>query len=145
MKVLIAVDNTVDSENTIRAVIDGIRHEETEVVVLHVLQPVEPSAPPEMAQGYAPELEDAKQAARAFVERVADKLRKNGFALQTEVRIGDVTQTILNRAAEWQADLIIVGSHGQRSIRDFLLGNVAESIARRASCSVAIVRPSASR
>ena len=94
-----------------------------------------------MAQGYAPELEDEKPPARALVEEIAAELRSAGFVAQTGVRIGDVTDTILDRAVEWRADLIAVGSHGQRSIHDFLLGSVAESVARRAGCSVAIIRP----
>jgi nucleotide-binding universal stress UspA family protein len=81
-----------------------------------------------MAQGYAPELGGQKQPARALVERIAAELRRAGFTTQSEVLIGDVTKTILDRAAEWRADLITVGSHGQRSIRDFLLGSVAESV-----------------
>jgi len=141
MRVLMAVDDSSFSENVIRAVEGGIRHEHTEILVLHVLQPVEPVPPPEMAQGYAPELEGQKQPARTLVERIAAELRRVGFTTQTEVLIGDVTKTILDRAAEWHADLITVGSHGERSIRDFLLGSVAESVARRAGCSVAVVRP----
>jgi universal stress protein A len=141
MRVLMAVDDSSFSENVIRAVEGGIRHEHTEILVLHVLQPVEPVPPPEMAQGYAPELEGQKQPARTLVERIAAELRRVGFTTQTEVLIGDVTKTILDRAAEWHADLITIGSHGQRSIRDFLLGSVAESVARRAGCSVAVVRP----
>ena len=77
-----------------------------------------------------------------FVEDLlrAAELRRAGFAAQTGVRIGDATDTILGQATEWGADLIAVGSHGQRSIHDFLLGSVAESVARRAGCSVAIIR-----
>jgi universal stress protein A len=141
MKVLIGIDDSKFSENVIQAVVNQFRPENTEVLVLHVLQPVEPVPPPEMSQDYAPELEGQKQPARALVERTAGELRRAGFTAQTEVLIGDVTETILDRAAQWRADLITVGSHGQRSIREFLLGSVAESVARRAGCSVAIVRP----
>ena len=140
MRVLLAVDDSGFAEDLVRAVVVGIRHENTEVLVLHVLQPVDTVPPPEMAQGYAPELEDEKQPARALVERIADELRGAGFAAQTGVRIGDAASTILGQATEWGADLIAVGSHGQRSIHDFLLGSVAESVARRAGCSVAIIR-----
>ena len=143
MRVLMAVDASAFAENVLRAVETGIRYENSEVLVLHVLQPVEPVPPPEMAQDYAPELEGQKQPARALVERTAGELRRVGFKAQTEVLIGDVTDTILDRAAQWRADLITVGSHGQRSILDFLLGSVAESVARRAGCSVAVVRPPA--
>jgi universal stress protein A len=98
-----------------------------------------------MAQGYAPELEDEKQPARALVEQIAAELSRAGFTAKTEVRIGDVTETVLERAAGWHADLITVGSHGQKSIHNFLLGSVAESVARRAGCSVAIVRTAPSK
>ena len=145
MRVLVAVDDSGFAEDLLRAVVAGIRHENTEVLVLHVLQPVETVPPPEMAQGYAPELEDERQPARALVERIATELSRAGFTAKTEVRIGDVTETVLERAAEWHADLITVGSHGQKRIHNFLLGSVAESVARRAGCSVAIVRTAPSK
>jgi len=145
MRVLVAVDDSGFAEDLLRAVVAGIRHENTEVMVLHVLQPVDTVPPPEMAQGYAPELEDEKQPARALVERIATELSRAGFTAKTEVRIGDVTETVLERAAGWHADLITVGSHGQKSIHNFLLGSVAESVARRAGCSVAIVRTAPSK
>jgi universal stress protein A len=145
MRVLVAVDDSGFAEDLLRAVVVGIRHENTEVLVLHVLQPVDTVPPPEMAQGYAPELEDEKQPARALVERIAAELSRAGFTAKTEVRIGDVRETVLERAAGWHADLIIVGSHGQKSIHNFLLGSVAESVARRAGCSVAIVRTATSK
>ena len=109
MRVLVAVDDSGFAENLLRAVAVGIRHENTEVLVLHVLQPVDNLPPPEMAQGYAPELESEKQPAHAFVERIAVELRRTGFAVQTGVRIGDVANTILDNAAEWRADLIQPG------------------------------------
>ena len=140
MRVLMAVDDSGFAECVLRAVVAGIRHENTDVFVLNVLQPVDTLPPPEMAQGFAPELEEEMQPARAFVERIAAELHITGFAVQTAVKIGDVANTILDQAAEWRADLIAVGSHGQRSIHDFLLGSVAESVARRAGCSVTIVR-----
>jgi len=63
---------------------------------------------------------------------------------ETDVRIGDV-KTHSRQSSRMACDLIAVGSHGQRSIHDFLLGSVAESVARRAKCSVAIVRKAVSK
>jgi len=65
-----AVDDSGFAEDLLRAVVVGIRHEILEILVLHVLQPVDNCASPEMAQGYAPELEDEKKPARALVERM---------------------------------------------------------------------------
>jgi len=47
------VDGSTFSETLIHTFGIGIRHENAEVLVLDVLQPVEPVRPPEMAQDYA--------------------------------------------------------------------------------------------
>jgi nucleotide-binding universal stress UspA family protein len=93
-----------------------------------------------MAQGYFPELEDLKDPARELVESTAEELRNAGFKVDTAVAVGDARVVIIDSAAEWNADLIVVGSHGQGGIPSFLLGSVAESVARHAKCSVEIVR-----
>jgi len=67
MKVLIGIDDSKFSENLVRALVTQFRTENAEILVLHVLQSVEPVAPPEMAQGYAPELEDEKKPAFALL------------------------------------------------------------------------------
>ena len=140
MKILTGIDDSKASGDVLKAIIAQIRTENTEVRVLHVLQPMAP-APPQMAPGYAPELEDQKKPARELVERIAKELQSAGFKVHTAVEIGDIRETIIDDAAEWHADLIVVGSHGRSSIQRFLLGSVAEFVARHARCSVEIVRP----
>jgi len=134
------IDTSKFSQDVIRAVVSQYRPENTEVLVLHVLEPVSLMAPPEMAQGYAPELEEQEKPAHALVEGIAKELREAGFKAYTAVKIGDVGVSILDTAAEWDADLIVVGSHGRKGIESFLLGSVAESVARHAKCSVEVVR-----
>ncbi len=93
-----------------------------------------------MAPGYAPELAEQKEPARELVERIAKELRSAGFKVDTAVEVGDIREGIIDYAAEWAADLIVIGSHGRRGIQRFLLGSVAEFVARHAKCSVEIVR-----
>ena len=47
---------------------------------------------------------------------------------------------ILKEATTWGADLIVMGSHGRRGLKRFLIGSVSESVAMHAGCSVEIVR-----
>ena len=54
---------------------------------------------------------------------------------------GDVREAIVVLAAKRHADLIVLGSHGSRGVRRFLLGSVSENVARHATCSVLIVKP----
>jgi nucleotide-binding universal stress UspA family protein len=140
MKILLAVDDSKFSEAAVRDVAEQTRREGSEVLVVHALPPVTVTAPPQMAPGYAPELEAAGKEGRALVERVAQTLRSAGFKAETAVLFGDVREAIVDRAAAWGADLIVLGSHGRRGASRFLLGSVAESVARHAPCSVKIVR-----
>lgn len=51
--------------------------------------------------------------------------------------------TIVRRAEEIQADLIVMGTHGRSGLTHMLLGSVAEHVVRAASCSVLTIRPDA--
>jgi|ERR1017187_9438829 nucleotide-binding universal stress UspA family protein len=139
MRILMGVDDSQFTGDTLKAIVAQRRAENAEVLVLHVLQPQGPT-PPQMGSGYAPELEAENKAAGALVERIAEELRSAGFKADTRIKVGDIREGILDSAAEWRADLILVGSRGQRGIQHFLLGSVAEFVARHAKCSVEIVR-----
>ena len=139
MKILLGVDDSRYSGDILRAIVSGRRADNTEVLVLHVLQPAGPP-PPQMAPGYAPELEAERESAETLVERIATELRAAGFKASTLVGVGDVREGIIDTAADWHADLIMVGSHGLNGLQRLLLGSVSEFVVRHASCSVEIVR-----
>jgi hypothetical protein len=56
-------------------------------------------------------------------------------------RHGSPAKNVAQLAADLDADLVIVGSHGHSGIERFFLGSVAERISRLAHCPVMIVRP----
>jgi nucleotide-binding universal stress UspA family protein len=140
MRILLAVDESKSSQQAIEKIAQQFRCEKGEVRILHVLQPVSLSAPPQMAAGYAPELEVLAKPAKELLARAAKSLSDAGFKAETLLREGDVRETILDTAQEWKADLIVMGSHSHRGARRFLLGSVAESVVRHAPCSVEVVR-----
>ena len=140
MKVLVAVDDSKFSEAAVRALGAQIRPQMAEVQILHVLQPIAVSTPPQMAANYAPELEDQGKRAKELVERSANTLRAAGLKVETRVEKGDVRLRIVDLAAEWNADLVVIGSHGRTGIPRLLLGSIADYVARNAPCSVEIVR-----
>ena len=51
----------------------------------------------------------------------------------------DVANRIQRAAADWHADLIVLGTHGQRGARRTGLGSVAERVLRCATCPVLLV------
>jgi nucleotide-binding universal stress UspA family protein len=140
MKILLAIDNSKFSEAAAQSLAGQFRSQDTEVRVLHVVEPIAISEPPEMSPGYYPELEDQLPQARELVDRAAKSLASAGFRVTTSVATGDARSVILDDAAEWQADLIVLGSHGRKGVGRFFLGSVSETVARHARCSVQIVR-----
>jgi nucleotide-binding universal stress UspA family protein len=84
---------------------------------------------------------EMKQIAEAAAARVAEITGRTEGEFELIVDDGTPQALILSRAEEWLADLIIVGSHGQTSAADALLGSVTDSVIRHAHCPVLIVRP----
>lgn len=78
-----------------------------------------------------------------FPERLVRAVREElegcaAGAAKVEVSVGDVTQSILERAAA--ADLLVIGAHGTNPLKDLLLGTTAERIAGRCTTPVLVVR-----
>jgi nucleotide-binding universal stress UspA family protein len=144
MKILLAIDGSKFSEDASRTVASQLSAQNHEVLVLQVVEPVVFSNPPQMAPGYAPEMADRLREqikhAKESTARTAEVLRAAGFKADARVVENEIRTGILDVATEWQADLIVMGSHGKKGLRKFLLGSVTEFVARHAPCSVLIVR-----
>ena len=130
-----------------RAVIAQFLRENTEVRVFHADE--WPSDPADLAfteglmaasEIVASHIRKRREDAEALAARAAKSLQEAGFQTSTIVRPGDPRHGIIDCAAEWHADLIVLGSHGRRGIDRFLLGSVSDSVVRHARCSVEIVR-----
>lgn len=84
----------------------------------------------------------ALDTARAAVALAKEALRRTGQEVSTDVPVEREApaRTILQVAKEWNADLIVLGSHGRRGFDRLALGSVSESVAMNAPCSVEVVR-----
>ena len=64
-----------------------------------------------------------------------------GARMEPRVRTGGPAREAVAEAAEWPADLIVVGTHGRAGAARALLGSVAEAVVRDAGCSVLVIPP----
>jgi nucleotide-binding universal stress UspA family protein len=74
----------------------------------------------------------------AYLERVAAPQRRQGRAVETVADFGDPPRRIVASAAT--ADLVVMGSRGRGAMDTFLLGSVADWVARHAPVPTMIVR-----
>lgn len=79
--------------------------------------------------------------AKELAEEWKKRTGKSFDRLVTHVRSEAPAIEIAQLAADLEADLIVVGTHGRRGMRRFLLGSVAEGVVRLAPCEVLVVRP----
>ena len=143
-KVLVAIDDTGLSDLVVESLSPQMRPDQTDVLVLQVVEPFLYTAPPQMAPGYQPEMsarmKDRKELAKRSVDSAVDVLRKAGFQVTSQVVESEIKEGILNAASEWGADLIVVTSHARKGVAKFLHRSVAEGIVHRALCSVLAVK-----
>ncbi len=88
---------------------------------------------PEVARDLLNNLED-------LAAGVAQKARDQGLACQTRVAVGSAYRLILDQASEWDAGLIVMGSHGRTGLKRLLMGSVTERVVGEAPCPVLVVK-----
>ena len=139
MKILLATDGSKFSEAATQAIISQCRPQGTEIKVLNVVD-----LPLLIPNLYAAEFrEESLKHGEELVRQAEQPLTRAGYEVETAVEEGDPKSTIVDDAARWHADLIILGSHGRKGMDRFLMGSVSDAVARHAPCSVQVVRISA--
>lgn len=89
-------------------------------------------------------LEIAENAVDEARHLIRETLESLNVVLETKTVIGFPKEAILDEAENWEADLIVVGSHGRGFLGRMFLGSVSNAIVKHAKCSVLVVRASES-
>jgi len=110
-----------------------------EVILLHVIP--EPEA--QFWKTYIYEVEGIDAKARRDVDaKIAENYlprTPEGVTLRVEIRIGRVSDEILQFARDNQVDLLVIGRHGHSGLGERLFGAVTDRIVRKAPCPVLVV------
>jgi nucleotide-binding universal stress UspA family protein len=149
MKLLLAVDGSDCGNLAVREIAERPWPAGSEVRVISVIQlPFVPS--PEtwsLPDSYYSQVEKrSREQAQAAIDGAIAQLRESNAGRETpltisgEAIVGRVEDVVIKTAADWNADLILLGSHGYRGFQRFLLGSVSNAVASHAACSVQIVR-----
>lgn len=147
MMILIATDGSDYSKAAVEECCRLlIRPENTEVMIVSAYEDAYPimAEPFAISAEYYQKLDDAvSEMASNFVadakKMVSDAFPSAEFPIETEVLRGPPDQQIIEKAKAWNADIIVVGSHG-RGFWGRLLGSVSTGVVHHAECSVLVVR-----
>jgi nucleotide-binding universal stress UspA family protein len=92
------------------------------------------------------EIEDlsatSAEEARICVDKGVEALKGLALKVYSEVsKLMDETyQVVLDEAEQWDADMIVLGSHGHSGFDRVVMGSVSEAVALHAKCSVEVIR-----
>jgi len=66
--------------------------------------------------------------------------RLQGKKVKAEYAVGNATQRIVERSNQPDCSLVVMNSHGRDGLSRWMIGSVAEKVARHAGCPVFLIR-----
>jgi len=142
--ILFATDGSPSAEEAQQEAFELARRLGAPLVVVSVLHAALPAVG-YAAYGYSnivAELTEAEHhRVAALLASVAEAADVEGIHCATVAVDGFAVEEICRKASEYDAQLIVVGSHGWGAARRFLSGSVSTGLVHSAPCPVLVVRP----
>ena len=145
-KILVPIDGSYISFLALEYAMQLGKAFDSEIVVTHVNDPYDLSAPVDPKTVKIPtgeqtseEKKKAGAAALAIAQKVAEKANYKNIAFEKAID-KDPAKRIIDMAKEIDADSIVIGNRGLGTAGAFLLGSVSTAVVKHAPCPVIVVK-----
>lgn len=146
-RILVPYDGSPTSDEALAEAVRLAKLCSSRVRLIHVVDPLLYITGFEVGAVYANEILPGLLAAgEALLCKARDPIEAQGLAVESEViqSSGErVARIVVEQAALWKADLIVLGTHGRRGVDRVLMGSDAELVARTSPVPVLLVRAKA--
>jgi nucleotide-binding universal stress UspA family protein len=140
MKALMAVDGSRDTRKMLAylATHEALLGHAPQLLVLNV----QPQVPGRAGRFVGREIvrEFHHQNAEAVLAPVSKFLDRHGADYKTKYVVGHAAEAIIKEAKTFNADMIVMGSHGHGTFGSLLIGSVAQKVLSMSEMPVLIVR-----
>lgn len=146
MRILLAVDGSPCSDAAVDEVASRPWPSNSEFRIVSAFQiPLSPTPDAwAIPVNYYDEIEQAvREQAQKVVDTASARLTKaldQSMNVTGNILAGSPRAVILEESESWNADLIVVGSHGYGTWHRLVLGSVSQAVVLHAKCSVEVVR-----
>lgn len=148
-KIIIGIDNSNVAEQAAKYGFELAAVFKAEVGLVHVVEPaampltghVDPmlgTSMQDMGAVDAELMDIQSDASKKLVDRVAEEFGA-GTSVKHFTEFGDTADGIIQACAEFNADLIVVGTHSRTGLDRLLMGSVAEHVVRHSVVPVFVV------
>ena len=143
-KILVAVDGSDTSLHALKHAIELARKLSASLRMIHVLDMSWLPIGPEVAIDTGALSAARRGVGEKIIAAARDTAQQVGFEaeaglIETETPIQQVAEVIAREASRWDADLVVMGTHGRRGFQHLMLGSVAERMARLSSVPVLLI------
>lgn len=146
--IIVPLDGSSLAECAVPVALGLLRPEDGRLILMRVPVYAETQAPIGAEYNmFWPEIRDAPSAfrqvyddAQDYLTHVAARCEKRGVTILTRVKEGDRAGAIVDLAAETNADLIVMTTHGRTGVSRWIIGSITERVLGDAPCPVLAVR-----
>jgi len=140
-RILVPLDESARAERAIPVALRLAQAIHGAVILLRVVDPITelwPGPPERWSMTYTVEAHIAE--AKQYLARLTGTINSEAISVETEVALGPPAQAILSAVSIYQADMIVLCSHGYTGLKRWVMGSVAEKVAHAASVPVLLLR-----
>jgi nucleotide-binding universal stress UspA family protein len=139
-KILIAVDNSTSSEKAAKTGYEIAKTFGAEVALVNIIEPMPANINPDMtlAPVFLETYDNTEENSHLLLKEIENK---HGMGIKTTYLsiMDSAAHGILQQSDKWGSNLIVIGTYGRGGLYHFLMGSVAEHVARKSACPVLIV------
>jgi nucleotide-binding universal stress UspA family protein len=142
-KIAVALDGSDPAREAFGVALQLAQAERAELGICSVVDPIliAGTSPPSPAMDAV--IRNMEIEARRIVTDAVERASRAGVPASGQTLDGVPAYELIGYAARLGADLIVMGTHGRRGFKHFVLGSVAEVVLRESKIPVLVVRTQA--
>jgi nucleotide-binding universal stress UspA family protein len=146
-RILVAIDTSDTSQRALEHAVQLAAEQQARLRIVHAIESIEHLAM-SFSGGYPVDMTGFIEAQRQEGQRLlteaqtrarAAKVDCEAALLEGKEAMDRTARLVVKDARKWDADLIVVGSHGKTGLDRLVLGSVAESVIRTAQRPVLMI------
>ena len=141
-KILVPTDFSEQAENALRAAADIARKQNSEIYLLHMLDlPLQLiDGPMTGAKSDLPEAIFFMKLAHQKFEKIMNADYLKGITVHEAAEFNGAFEGIMDYAKKYNADLIVMGSHGTDGLHEIFIGSNTEKVVRNSEIPVMAIK-----
>jgi nucleotide-binding universal stress UspA family protein len=137
-RIILPLDGSKLAECVLPHLVAISRNYEPDILLIRVLEPFGVSARMRMIDPVDWQIRKAE--AESYLNNIAEQLKNVGLRISTHLYEGKSAEQTIEVAHSWNADLILMSSHGQSGISPWNVSSVVQQVILHANRSLLIIR-----